>query len=297
MGKLSREEIEELLGRPLVSVVSTIRPDGTPHMTPVWHLVDGGDVVLTVDSSSVKARNVRGNPVAALSVVTDETPQRWLLVSGKAELSTGAQRGDREEDLGALHGGRRGYTLLRAGDEGLRLRAPQDHADEDRRLRRGRGVAAECCGMVHIWRKRPHPRGERASYRRRRAPEEDRMNGTIAIVAPEGSDLEGLLEFAPDDVEVKRIDSSLPLDVKAERMSDVAALFNAGAPFDMELVRRCPRLRLIQSTSAGVDGFDLAALGEMGIQVANNRGRQRDLRCRACRRAHGRGAAQAGAPV
>ena len=88
MGKLSREEIEELLGRPLVSVVSTIRPDGTPHMTPVWHLVDGADVVLTVDSSSVKARNVRGNPVAALSVVTDETPQRWLLVSGKAELST-----------------------------------------------------------------------------------------------------------------------------------------------------------------------------------------------------------------
>ena len=88
MGKLSREEIDELLGRPLVSVVSTVRPDGTPHMTPVWHLVDGDDVIVTVDSSSVKARNVRANPVAALSVVTDETPQRWLLVSGKAELST-----------------------------------------------------------------------------------------------------------------------------------------------------------------------------------------------------------------
>ena len=88
MGKLNREEIDELLGRPLVSVVSTVRPDGTPHMTPVWHLVDGDDVVLTVDNSSVKARNVRTNPVAALTVVTDETPQRWLLVSGKAELST-----------------------------------------------------------------------------------------------------------------------------------------------------------------------------------------------------------------
>ena len=104
------------------------------------------------------------------------------------------------------------------------------------------------------------------------APEEDRMKGTIAIVAPEGANLERLLDFAPDDVEVKRIDSSQPMDVKAEQMSDAAALFNAGAPFDMELVRRCPRLRLIQSTSAGVDGFDLAALAEMGVQVANNRG-------------------------
>ena len=98
------------------------------------------------------------------------------------------------------------------------------------------------------------------------------MKGTIAIVAPDESNLEGLLEFAPDDVEVKWIDSSQPVDVKAEQMSDVAALFNAGGPLDMELVRRCPRLRLIQSTSAGVDGFDLAALAEIGVQVANNRG-------------------------
>ena len=86
MGKLSQEEAERLLRRPIVSVVSTIRPDGVPHMTPVWHLVDGDDVVIAVESSSVKARNVRGNPVAALCVVTDETPQRWLLVRGKAAL-------------------------------------------------------------------------------------------------------------------------------------------------------------------------------------------------------------------
>ncbi len=86
MGKLSREEAYELLGRPLISVVSTIRPDGTPHMTPVWHVVDGEDVVIGVDSSSVKARNVRANPSAALCVMVDEMPQRWVLVNGRASL-------------------------------------------------------------------------------------------------------------------------------------------------------------------------------------------------------------------
>ena len=55
-------------------------------MTPVWHLVDRDDVVIAVERSSVKARNVRGDPVAALCVVTDETPQRWLLVRGNAAL-------------------------------------------------------------------------------------------------------------------------------------------------------------------------------------------------------------------
>jgi len=45
-------------------------------------------VVIAIEDSSVKARNVRANPEAALCVVTDETPQRWGLFSGNARLST-----------------------------------------------------------------------------------------------------------------------------------------------------------------------------------------------------------------
>ena len=88
MARLSQTDMEDLLGRPIISVVSTIRPDGTPHMTPVWHLVDDGEVVIAIEDSSVKARNVRANPRAALCVVMDETPQKWVLFSGDARLST-----------------------------------------------------------------------------------------------------------------------------------------------------------------------------------------------------------------
>ena len=98
------------------------------------------------------------------------------------------------------------------------------------------------------------------------------MTGTIAIVGPDESVLEGLLPFAPDDVDVKWVDSNQPIDARAEQMRDAVALLHAGAPFDMELVRRCPRLKLIQTLIAGVDRFDLPALAEMGVQVANNRG-------------------------
>ena len=88
MARLSQTDMEDLLGRPIISVVSTIRPDGTPHMTPVWHLVDDGEVVIAIEDSSVKARNVRANPRAALCVVMDETPQKWVLFSGDPRLST-----------------------------------------------------------------------------------------------------------------------------------------------------------------------------------------------------------------
>ena len=87
MGRLSPSQIDDLLREPIVSIVCTLRPDGTPHVTPVWHLVDGGQVVVAIEESSVKAKNVRHDPRVALCVATDETPQRWVQVNGTAVLS------------------------------------------------------------------------------------------------------------------------------------------------------------------------------------------------------------------
>ena len=87
MGRLSKREIDDLLHEPNISIVYTLHPDGTPHMSPVWHLMDEGQVIIAVEESSVKARNVRSDPRVALCVTTDETPQRWVQVNGTATLS------------------------------------------------------------------------------------------------------------------------------------------------------------------------------------------------------------------
>ena len=87
MGRLSQREIETILREPHISIISTLRPDGTPHMTPVWHLVDGDQVVVAVENTSVKARNVRRNPHVALCIALNESPQRWLLVNGTATIA------------------------------------------------------------------------------------------------------------------------------------------------------------------------------------------------------------------
>ena len=87
MGRLSSGQAWELLGEPIISIVTTLRADGTPHMTPVWHLVEGGAVVIAVGRETVKARNVRSNPAVALCVAADESPQRWLLLNGTARVS------------------------------------------------------------------------------------------------------------------------------------------------------------------------------------------------------------------
>lgn len=87
MGRLSQQETAALLQEPHISIICTLRADGTPHMTPVWHLVDGDQIVVAVEATSVKARNVRSDPNVALCVAVNETPQRWLQVNGTAVLT------------------------------------------------------------------------------------------------------------------------------------------------------------------------------------------------------------------
>lgn len=101
MGYLNREQTDELLREPIISIITTLRADASPHMTPVWHLVDGDEIVVAVGRNTVKARNVIRNPSVSLCVVegsltrtANDPPQHWVLVNGAARISE-----DRVEEL------------------------------------------------------------------------------------------------------------------------------------------------------------------------------------------------------
>ena len=87
MAKLNSEQTWALLREPIISFITTLRADGTPHVTPVWHMVDGDELVIAVDARTVKARNVLANPNVALCVAADASPQPWVLVEGAASLT------------------------------------------------------------------------------------------------------------------------------------------------------------------------------------------------------------------
>ncbi len=63
------------------------RLDGRPHATPVWFTLDGGDVVFTTHESSVKARELRRDPRAALCVDDQRPPYSFVMFEGEASLS------------------------------------------------------------------------------------------------------------------------------------------------------------------------------------------------------------------
>jgi PPOX class probable F420-dependent enzyme len=85
MAKLTDEQVE-FLKNPYYAVVSTVRPDASPHQTVVWVDADGGDVVFNTAEGRTKPRNLRANPSVSLTVVDPANGYHWLAVSGKAEL-------------------------------------------------------------------------------------------------------------------------------------------------------------------------------------------------------------------
>jgi PPOX class probable F420-dependent enzyme len=76
-----------LLDRPRPGVLATANLDGRPHAAPVWFDVDADTIVFNTGESTVKARNLRHNPRAALVVQDDTPPFTFVLVQGTVELS------------------------------------------------------------------------------------------------------------------------------------------------------------------------------------------------------------------
>jgi PPOX class probable F420-dependent enzyme len=81
-------EIDEFLKLPLLSNLATLRPDGSPHVAPVWHLYDGDRLLILSSPTSVKVQNLRGDPRIGISIPRETEPHGFVQVNGTAELST-----------------------------------------------------------------------------------------------------------------------------------------------------------------------------------------------------------------
>ena len=67
--------------------LATTRPDGRPHVAPIWFVVDGKDLVFTTMATSVKGKNLAGDGRAALTVDDENFPYAFASVEGTVILS------------------------------------------------------------------------------------------------------------------------------------------------------------------------------------------------------------------
>ncbi|MFE3184367.1 PPOX class F420-dependent oxidoreductase [Streptomyces violascens] len=86
--KMSSDEWRRFLSQGTrTGKLSTVRADGSPHIAPVWFLLDGDDLVFNTGAETVKGRNMARDRRVALCVDDDRAPFGFVVVEGVAELS------------------------------------------------------------------------------------------------------------------------------------------------------------------------------------------------------------------
>ncbi|MCH7999229.1 MAG: PPOX class F420-dependent oxidoreductase [Chloroflexi bacterium] len=81
-------DINAFLGQPHVAALATVRPDGRPHVAPVWFDFDGSEFTVSTFRGAQKLETVSHKAFAALSVLTQEPPYRNVIVEGTARIGS-----------------------------------------------------------------------------------------------------------------------------------------------------------------------------------------------------------------
>ena len=89
------EKVLEFLQGRYIAALGTENQDGTIHLTAVWYLFEDGDLFVSTNSASRKARNLAARPRAYMMVDSRKPgSERGASTSGAAEIITGQQSPD-----------------------------------------------------------------------------------------------------------------------------------------------------------------------------------------------------------
>jgi PPOX class probable F420-dependent enzyme len=90
------EDYRDLFESATFAHFSTVGPDGTPHVTPVWVGYDAEEnrLLVNTERDRRKERYVAENPKVGLSMTDPEDPYRYLSVRGEVDEVT--EEGARE---------------------------------------------------------------------------------------------------------------------------------------------------------------------------------------------------------
>ena len=77
------EEQRRFLEEVRFAVLGTVNPSGSPHLTMMWYLIEGDELVFNTVRSRAKALNLDRDPRVSL-LIYDATGYRYLRIDGRA---------------------------------------------------------------------------------------------------------------------------------------------------------------------------------------------------------------------
>ena len=78
--------VDERLRKNLIIWLGSVRPDGRPHLVPVWFLWDGKKILLFSQPNTQKIRNLQQNTNVILALDDTKDGEDVVMLEGKAEF-------------------------------------------------------------------------------------------------------------------------------------------------------------------------------------------------------------------
>ncbi|MCL4290673.1 MAG: nitroreductase family deazaflavin-dependent oxidoreductase [Thermoleophilia bacterium] len=84
-----RDALLERVDPALCAAISTVRPDGSPRVVPVWYRWDGERILVWSGADRHWVRDLRAEPRVALSVHEHTAPWSAVVLRGRASVRAG----------------------------------------------------------------------------------------------------------------------------------------------------------------------------------------------------------------
>ena len=86
MAELTTAGLAEFLDAPRFAAAATISKDGSPQLTPIWYIYEGGNFYFGIATNSVKYRNLVRDPRMGLHITAEHPDTTTAIAYGSAEL-------------------------------------------------------------------------------------------------------------------------------------------------------------------------------------------------------------------
>jgi PPOX class probable F420-dependent enzyme len=83
MPKSLDADVRRLLDAPNFAALSTLMPDGSPKVEPIWVGRDGDHLLIATDSRGIKGKNLERDKRVALSITNFDNPYEQALIRGR----------------------------------------------------------------------------------------------------------------------------------------------------------------------------------------------------------------------
>jgi PPOX class probable F420-dependent enzyme len=116
----------ELLEEPNFANVGVNRPDGSPHVVPVWVDLEDGVVTLNSAEGRVWPRLAREDPRVTITVQNHENPYEYVTIHGHVEEATHEGADEHIDSLAQKYLGEEQYPFRQPGEQRIKFRIVPD---------------------------------------------------------------------------------------------------------------------------------------------------------------------------